>query len=166
MNLPVEVIEAVRQGRCVLFMGSRASLEAAELADAPYPDAAELAKRLGWKKPPPVPGSKPAKGLLPSVEEGAQAYEDKNGRPKLLASLTEWIGHPPGPTSAHRSALARFPLIFTTAVDDLFEQVGSGCHTKAAVEALKATKVNGRRAMGLPERLPTCIGAGLQQIVA
>lgn len=124
MNLPVEVIEAVRQGRCVLFLGSRTSMEAAELADLSYPDAAALAKNLGWKKPPPTPGSKPAKGVLPSVEEGAQIYEDKHGRPKLLASLKEWIGQSQKPSVAHEIALARFPLIFTTAIDGLLEQVG------------------------------------------
>ncbi|HNH48418.1 MAG TPA: hypothetical protein PKY30_15365, partial [Myxococcota bacterium] len=70
MNLPVEVIEAVRNRRCLLVLGSRATLEAAELQDHPWPDNRALATSLGWKKPRPVPGTRP-KPQPPSVEEAA-----------------------------------------------------------------------------------------------
>ena len=124
MNLPVEVIEAVKTGRCVLFLGSRASLEAAELADAPYPNAQELATKLGWKKPRPVLGTRP-KPVAPSVEEGAQDYEQRQGREKLIQELRQQVGAPVAPSSAFAAAARRFPLIYTTALDELLERSGS-----------------------------------------
>jgi hypothetical protein len=123
MNLPVEVIEAVKAGRCVLFWGSRASLESAELADAVYPDAKALATALGWKKPKPVPGAKP-KPVVPSVEEGALGFEQQKGREKLVSELRQQIGAAFAPSPAYKSAIKHFPLIYTTAVDDLMERSG------------------------------------------
>ena len=56
MNLPVEVIEAVREGRCAIFVGSRFVSEAAELAGGTALDGRALAKALDWKPPRPLPG--------------------------------------------------------------------------------------------------------------
>lgn len=125
MNLPVEVISAVREGRCVLFLGSRATYEAAELAGAVFPDNKTLAKDLGWKKPKPVPGQKP-KPTIPSVEEGAAAFESANGRAALVRELEARLGGKGlAPTAAHRAALKRFPLVFTTCADDLIERAAA-----------------------------------------
>lgn len=133
MNLPVEVVAAVREGRCVVFLGSRASLEAAELAGAVYPDAKTLAKELGWKKPKPVPGQKP-KPVTPSVEEGAAVYEAQNGRAALVAELERRVGaRELSPTDAHRQALARFPLVFTTCADDLLERAAAAAGVRLDV---------------------------------
>ncbi len=122
MNLPVEVIDATRAGRCVLFLGSRATSEAAELADAPWVDASELAKELGWRKPKPVPGQKP-KVVVPSVMEGAAAFEAAHGRAALVARVAERRGATGlAPTDAHSLAFRRYPVIFTTTVDDLVDR--------------------------------------------
>jgi hypothetical protein len=133
MNLPVEVMEAVRSRRCVLFLGSRAALEAAELKDEVYPDAKTLAGALGWKKPRPVPGAGKPKPVAASIEEGAQEYETKNGREKLLAFLKEQVGTDLPISSAYPHALKRFPLIFTTCLDDTLERAAIASGTRLTV---------------------------------
>lgn len=122
MNLPVEVIDAVRADRCLLFLGSRASHEAGELQDVAYPDNATLAKDLGWKKPK-VPAGGKSKGIIPSVEEGAEACEAAKGRVALVETLRERIGGADlKPTPAHDTAVRRFRTIVTTTADDLLER--------------------------------------------
>lgn len=122
MNLPVEVIEAVKQDRCVLFLGNRASMEAAELVDALYPEQKALAKELGWKKPANAVGKK---GLIPSVEEAGAAYEKAHGRAALLALLQRHLGAEVAPSPAHHALVKRFPLVFTTNYDDLIERAAA-----------------------------------------
>ncbi|MFZ5479594.1 MAG: SIR2 family protein [Myxococcota bacterium] len=128
MNLPVEVLEAVRAKRCVCFLGSRAAFEAAQLAGADYPDAAALAKELGWRRPAPVPGQRP-KPTSPSVEEGAATFEAKHGRAALEARLAERVGAPFAPPPFYEKLLARFPLVVTTCWDDLLERAGASTVT-------------------------------------
>jgi hypothetical protein len=134
MNLPVEVIEAVRGNRCLLFVGSRASAEAAELADERYPEAGALARDLGWRKPKPIPGQKP-KPVVPSVTEGAAAYEASNGRAALVGHLREQLAAPVPPSPAHGVAVRRFPLSFTTAFDDLLERAAADADARLDVLA-------------------------------
>lgn len=125
MNLPVEVVEAVKQQKCVVFLGSRASLEAAELAEAPYPDAKALAKALGWAKPKAGTTQRP-KHVTPSVEEGAAGFEAARGRAALVRELQTRVGVAGiPPTAAHTGALHHFPLIFTTNPDDLLERAAA-----------------------------------------
>ena len=121
MNLPVEVIEAVREDRCVVFLGNRVSLEAAELKDRAYPEQKALARQLGWRKPTAVVGKK---GTIASVEEGAAAYERANGRAGLLALLERELGGLETPSPAHLAVVRRFPLVFTSNYDDLLERAG------------------------------------------
>ncbi len=122
MNLPVEVIEAVRGGRCVLFLGSNAGREVAELAGGTWPEGKELARILGWQRPKVMPGARP-KPVMPSVSAGAELYEKKLGRAALVAALRAHVGAEGlSPGFAHAYALERFPLIFTTCWDDLLER--------------------------------------------
>lgn len=122
MNLPVEVIEAVDNGKCILFVGSRFSTEAAEAQGQPAVDAKELAKALGWTKPRQLLGGR-AKQARPSVMEGAAAFEQKNGRKALVAEVRRLTDVPQvQPTDFHRSSISRFPLIVTTCQDDLLER--------------------------------------------
>ncbi len=125
MSLPIEVIDAVREGRCVLVLGSRASHEAAVLAGQKYPKAAALARKLGWKRPRRLMGSK-TRPEMPSVEKGAVAFEDANGRTQLIRELRGLVGcEGVAPTEAHRIAVGRFPVILSTAWDDLLERAAS-----------------------------------------
>ncbi len=124
MNLPVEVIEAVRKQRCLLVLGSRASLEAAELQDHSWPDNRALATSLGWKKPRPVPGTRP-KPQPPSVEEAAGELENRAGRTALMQQLGAALATPFGPTTAHRMAWTHFPLILSTSYDSLLVQASA-----------------------------------------
>ena len=121
MNLPVEVIEAVREDRCVVFLGNRVAMEAAELSDAVYPEQKVLARQLGWRKP---VGTVGKKGTIASVEEGAATVERATGRAALLSLLESELGGVPRPSEAHTLAVRRFPLVFTTNYDDLLERAG------------------------------------------
>lgn len=122
MKLPIEVVDAIKQNRCLAFVGSRFASEAAELANAAYPEPKDLAKELGWKKPKPVMGQKP-KPVAASVEEGATAFEAANGRAALVAKLSGQLGCAGvPPTEAHKVMLSLFPTMFSTCMDDLFER--------------------------------------------
>ncbi len=126
MSLPIEVIHAVQQQRCVLVLGSRASLEAARLAGRDYPKAAALARKLGWQRPRRIMGSK-TRPQLPSVELGAAKFEDANGRTRLIRELRGLVGvEGVPPSQAHRIAVQRFPMIFSTAWDDLLQRAAVG----------------------------------------
>lgn len=142
MSLPVEVIEAVREGRCVLVMGSRASHEAATLAGQDYPKASVLARKLGWKRPRQLMGSK-TRPQMPSVEQGAVVFEDANGRTRLIRELRGLVGcEGVEPSAAHRIAMRRFPVVLSTAWDDLLE--------RAAVAEGRPVQV-ARRGDAIPE---------------
>ena len=109
MNLPVEVVEAVNEGKCVLFVGRRASLEAAAEASVPYPGERQLARKLGGKRAP-----------LEEVLSGLRAREGRAGR---LDAVQDWLAvDAVPPPDFHRIAIKRFPLIFTSAPDDLLER--------------------------------------------
>ena len=129
MNLPVEVIEAVRAGRCVLFAGGRFAAEVAEAAGQVWPDDAALAAALGWRKARTLPGmgrgpTSQKAPTAPSVLEGARLYEAAHGRAALEDKVRALIGGEGlTPGTAHRLAAARFPLIFTTGVDRLWAEV-------------------------------------------
>lgn len=125
MNLPVEVIEAVNEGRCLLFVGSRFSSEAAEEQGRDYPDSKTLAKALGWKRPRRLMGTR-ARPVKPSVREGAAIYQAERGRPQLITELRQRLGaRDVQPAAWHKSALSRFPVIFTTVWDDLLERAAA-----------------------------------------
>ncbi len=119
MNVPVEVVEAASQGRCALFVGRRASLEAVVDADGDYPDQRALARLF--------------QGRI-SLREACVAYEQRLGRPALEAALKAHLAVPDAsPGSFHRQAVRRFDRIFTSCWDDLLE--------RAAAEAGRAYRV-------------------------
>jgi hypothetical protein len=109
MNLPVEVVEAVNKGKCVLFVGRRASREAAAEAGLKYPTEKQLARKIA--------------GHRASLEEALAGVRAKGGRPAVHSALEDWLGvDDVQPTEFHRIAIKRFPLIFTSAPDDLLER--------------------------------------------
>lgn len=135
-SLPLEVVEAIRQDRAVLFVGSRASAEAAARAGRDYPSDFAIAKALGWEKPRQIMASR-ARPVMPSIEKGAARTEAERGRLALLNELRRHVAVPDvPPTDAHRIAVRRFPLVFTTCWDDLLE--------RAAREAGQPLTVTGR----------------------
>lgn len=120
MSLPVEVIEAVKGGKCLLFIGSHFTMEAAEEAGLSYPEAKDLCKELGWKKPKLAIGQK-AKPVVPSLEEGCAIYEQANGREALVKKLRSEVDPACKPSAALKIAVQNFPLMFTTCADELAE---------------------------------------------
>lgn len=133
MNLPVEVIDAVRENRCTVFAGTRFTAEAVEQAARQHPTGKQLAKELGWKKPRPLPGARPTP-VTPSLRVGAAMYEAANGREGLVAMLRARVGGVDvAPTAAHEAVVRRFPVIFTTAWDDLFEQAAAAAGRSVTV---------------------------------
>ena len=125
MNLPVEIVEAINEDRCVLIAGSRFSAEAAEEQGRTYPEDKALATSLGWKRKKKVMGTVQSRKALsaPSVMEGARLFESQNGRPSLLANLKMQLGlQDTSPTQAIRTAVTRFPLVLTTNRDGLLEK--------------------------------------------
>lgn len=134
MNLPVEVIEAINDAKCILFVGSRFTSEAAEEQGVEYPDNKALAKALGWKRPRQLMGSR-AKGLaIPSPMDGAASYQQAHSRLGLQATMKDLVGATDvQPEPWHRSAISRFPLIFTTCRDDLLERTAADMGAPAQV---------------------------------
>ena len=122
MNLPVEVIEAVNNGKCVLFVGPTYSLEAAAEKGRTYPDGKSMAKSLGWKKPRRMVGARKTI-VVPSPAQGAAGIEASLGRDALVSQLKGMldVSDVPG-IAAHRTSLSRFPIIFTTNYDQLLER--------------------------------------------
>ena len=133
MNLPVAIIEAIREDKCMLFVGSRFTGEAVEGSGGCYPTAKALAKLLGWTRPRLRPGARPTP-VIPSVTGGAARYLAEHGRPALAAMLKAQVGAlDVAPTSAHAAALARFPVIHTTTVDDLLERAAKAAGREVEV---------------------------------
>ncbi len=120
MSLPIEVIEAVKGGKCLLFLGSHFTMEAAELAGLEYPEARDLCKELGWKKPKLAIGQK-AKPVVPSLEEGCAIWEQAHGRDGLVQKLRATLDPACAPSPAMLTAVSRFPLIFSTCADERVE---------------------------------------------
>ena len=122
MNLPVEVIEAVNKGKCVLFVGPTFCLEAAQELGRSYPDGKSMAKSLGWKKPRRMVGARKTI-VVPSPAQGAALTEKARGRAALISQVKGMldVSDVPGLPS-HRSALSRFPVIFTTNYDQMLER--------------------------------------------
>jgi hypothetical protein len=132
VNLPVEVVEAINEGRCVLIAGSRFSAEAAESAGGSYPEDKALATSLGWKRKKHLMGTVKSRKALsaPSVAQGAEIFERQKGRGELLTSLKERLeleGVPPTP--AHQVAVDRFSLILTTNHDRLLESAAASAES-------------------------------------
>ena len=108
MNLPVEVVEATRNQKCSVIIGSRATLEAALEQDRRYPDERAIAKALGGK-------------ILP--RDACAALEAKVGRAAMVRQVQALIGAADVPPyAAHKLALSRFSRLFTSAMDDLLER--------------------------------------------
>jgi len=119
VNLPVEVIEAVRDRRCLAFVGSRFAAEAREASGARGYTGAEVAKALGWRRPRSLPG-RPLKPMSPSVQAAAAVREGEIGRSAMLAELSKMVGGDGvEPTRAHRNVAEMFERIFTTSLDSL-----------------------------------------------
>lgn len=122
MNLPVEVIEAVNKGKCLLFVGPAFSLEAAAEQGRSYPDGKTLAKSLGWTRPKRMVGARKTI-VVPSPAKGAALVEKKLGRNALVSQVKGMldVSDIPG-IQAHKTAISRFPVIFTTNYDQILER--------------------------------------------
>jgi hypothetical protein len=121
VNLPVEVIEAARDGRCLLFVGSRFTAEAREQAGLDAHDGRSLARALGWKPPTRFPGRNPSP-VTPSVQSAAADCRAELGEAGLTAALMGLVGTDGvAPTSAHTFVAEHFNMVFTTTLDTLIE---------------------------------------------
>lgn len=128
MNLPVEVVEAINERRCVLIAGSRFSAEAAEEQDRKFPEDKALATMLGWKRKKQIMGTVKSRKVAPapSIAAGAELYGSQHGRDSLTATMKMQVGlQDVAPTAAHKVAVSRFPLILTTNYDALFERASA-----------------------------------------
>jgi hypothetical protein len=124
VNLPVEVIEAVGEGRCLVFVGGRFSAEARVASGLEVVNGRELAKGLGWTRPRVRPG-RPAGPVTPSVRDAATQWENEQGRASMAEQVQSLVGAKnTAPTSAHAFIVRNFDMVFTTVWDDLFEQAG------------------------------------------
>ena len=133
MNLPVEVIEAVNKGKCLLFVGPTFSLEAAAELGRSDRDGKTIAKSLGWTRPKRMVGARKTI-VVPSPAKGAALVEKKLGRGALVSQAKGLldVSDVPG-IPAHRIALSRFPMIFTTNYDRLLERTAEDMGGAATV---------------------------------
>ena len=92
MNLPVEVIGAARENRCLVFVGSRFAAEARERAGLDAYTGEQVARKLGWRRPRVLPGRAP-RPSTPSVREAAAAREAEVGRSVMLEELETLVGY-------------------------------------------------------------------------
>jgi hypothetical protein len=108
VNIPVEVIEACASNRCVLFVGSRATLEAVVEEGGTYLEQKRLARKLGGRV-----------SVRAAVAELLQSTS-RDEAIKRLASHLEAADAVPG--DFHLRAVRRFSTIYTTCRDDLLER--------------------------------------------
>jgi hypothetical protein len=117
VNLPVQVLEAVGKHRCLLFSGRRSSGEA---VGAGYPGEKALARKLAG----------PGLGLA----EAFAKFEAQEGRAALVDRVEALLSTADAaPGAFHHEAVQRFPIIFTTSWDDLFERAAAAEGVKTAV---------------------------------
>ena len=109
MSLPIEVVEARDKGKCILFVGRRASLEAVTAQDGTYPAEKKLARLLAGKK-------------MDFQDALAGAYRrlGASGVGQEMAVHLACEKTEPGPF--HTAAVQHFSLVFTTCQDDLLER--------------------------------------------
>lgn len=122
MNLPVEVIKAVKEKQCVIFAGPGFARESTSLSGGEPSDDLSKAKAFGWKRPRQLMGTRNRR-LMPSPSQAAESFSAQYGREEMLGVLKHHLSlDEVKPTPAHTHALKHFPLIITTAVDSLWEE--------------------------------------------
>ncbi len=125
MNLPVEVIDAAREHRCLVFVGSRFAAEAREHSGLDGYTGAQVARTMGWKRPRVLPG-RPPRPTTPSVRMAAAAREAEVGRSGMLEELEALVGGAGlEPVESHRIVAELFQRVFTTGLDGLMEAAAS-----------------------------------------
>ncbi|MED5369962.1 MAG: SIR2 family protein [Myxococcota bacterium] len=108
MNVPVEVVEAAAAGRCVLFVGNRATLEAVTESGGEFLGQRRLARKLGGRV---------------SVREAVGKLLEGAPREEVLRRVAGFQGATEAePGEFHRRAVRRFTRIYTTCRDALLEQ--------------------------------------------
>ena len=109
MSLPLEVVEALDESRCILFVGRRASLEAVTAQGGEYPGQKKLARLLMGKKA--------------EYEEALKVAHRRLGDEGLAREMEALLGCTKSkPGEFHRQAVRHFNLIYTSCADTLLEQ--------------------------------------------
>jgi hypothetical protein len=119
MSLPIEVVEAQAKGRCILFVGRRAVLEAAKAAGAEYPGQKKLSRLLAGKK-----------SGFEEAMAGVHRRIGAEGLRREMAAHLDCKNVEPG--AFHRAAVRNFSLIFSSTQDDLLERAAEAEGLKAA----------------------------------
>lgn len=128
MNLPVEIIKAVKEGQCVLFAGPGFAREAIAALGKEIPDDLTLAKALGWKRPKRLMGTRKRRDN-PDPAAAAALHIATAGREAVLKILHDELSLAElQPTVAHSIGCRRFPLIISTAADELWATQGHATH--------------------------------------
>jgi len=109
MSLPIEVVEARSNGKCILFVGRRASMEAVTAQEQDYPGEKKMARLLAGKKM-----------EIKDALDGAVRRLGAEGLAKELEVHLACNKAEPG--EFHHAAVRHFSLIFTTCQDDLLER--------------------------------------------
>lgn len=124
-QLPIELIDAFREGRAAVFIGAGASI------DAGFPTwdklVADLASRLDPKIEPDAGSGKFSTYLLNAIP---QYYEDSNNRGRLLERLKSLMYNGSKKTSKVHELLVDLPCrrFYTTNYDELLEQALDHVH--------------------------------------
>ena len=126
-----ELVESVREGQCILFLGSMASVRSPEDFSFPYteapPNGSKLSKRLadrfGHKKD------------ATNLQRIALYYEDNFGRHSLVQAIKKEIYISENGQAVELSpafcmlAELPFPIVITTNYDCLFDQALKSART-------------------------------------
>ncbi len=138
MNLPVEVIDAARAGRCWIVVGSHATAEAFAAGGRSWTTEAQLARRLERAGNGELPGAEGGGAPLrnasprslhrarterPSLAAASSVHAANHGYASLLENLrAARDAHAFAPTRAHVLARTLAPVTLTTTWDDLLDR--------------------------------------------
>ena len=155
MNLPVEVIDAARAGRCWIVVGSHATAEAFAAAGRPWMSEAQLTRRIGARvSTPDRAGSHAvhrARTEHPSLASASSLHAATHGNASLLANLVTARGADGlTPTHAHAHARTLAPVTLTTTWDDLLDRAGAALES-SGTGAVRSKLVHLRGRFGTNE---------------
>jgi hypothetical protein len=155
MSIPIEIIENIKKGKCILFLGAMASAPTPEKSRFQYkktpPGGAELSRRLAAKCGYPDED-------VTNLQRVSLFYQFREGgsRQSLVQAIVDEITKPdvlPSP-ALHMLAALPFPIVITTNYDHLFDIALSRADTMDGRPKQPIARIYDPIRTGPPEAVP------------